>query len=86
MADQTSTPPQTVPALRSLGASPSCVHHWLLSEPAAGVIPGRCKRCGGQRAFPATPEGIERFDDNRELMRPRLLVTDANEIQERVAS
>lgn len=47
--------------------APSCVHHWLLAEPAAGAIPGRCKRCGVERLFPASPEGAERFDDYREL-------------------
>ncbi len=24
---------------------PSCIHHWLLSEPASGVVLGRCLRC-----------------------------------------
>ncbi len=47
--------------------TPSCVHHWLLGEPAAGAITGRCKRCGIERMFPASPEGSERFDDYREL-------------------
>lgn len=47
--------------------APTCVHHWLLGEPAGGAIPGHCKRCGVDRLFPASPEGAERFDDYREL-------------------
>lgn len=87
MADRTSTPQESSPAPQLHGASPSCVHHWLLSEPVAGAVSGRCKRCGGERAFPATPEGIERFDDYRELMRSRpLAVEDGSQIHERVAS
>lgn len=42
---------------------PSCIHHWLLNEPEAGMIAGRCKRCGLDRLFPARPEGLDRFDD-----------------------
>ncbi len=47
--------------------TPSCIHHWILGEPLAGIITGRCKRCGMDRLFPASPEGAERFDDYREL-------------------
>jgi hypothetical protein len=57
--------------LRLLSESPACVHHWVLAEPVAGVVAGRCRRCGGERAFPATPEGTERFDDYRELAQSR---------------
>ena len=46
---------------------PSCVHHWLLGEPASGVIVGRCKRCDATRLYPASPESTDRFDDYREL-------------------
>ena len=49
------------------GTQPSCVHHWLLGEPAAGWIVGRCKRCGATRTYPASPESTDRFDDYREL-------------------
>ncbi len=59
--------PSPLVASQSSDSSDSCVHHWLLSEPIAGVIVGRCKRCHGERDFPATPESIERFDDYREL-------------------
>ena len=31
------------------------VHHWMLSEPSGGEVPGRCKGCGEQRGFPANP-------------------------------
>ena len=44
-----------------------CVHHWVLSDPSDGVIPGLCKRCGANRGFPTNPEGVERFDDYREI-------------------
>jgi len=47
--------------------APACIHHWVLGEPVAGVVPGHCKRCGTDRGFPAHPEGIDRFDDYREL-------------------
>jgi len=57
--------------LRLLSDLPTCVHHWVLAEPVAGTVAGRCKRCGGERAFPATPEGTERFDDYRELTQSR---------------
>lgn len=50
-----------------MASAPSCVHHWLLSEPASGIVTGRCRRCGESRAFPASPEGAQRFDDYREL-------------------
>ena len=46
---------------------PACIHYWVLSEPVAGTINGRCKRCGTDRVFPASPEGAQRFDDYREL-------------------
>jgi len=46
---------------------PACIHHWVLGEPVAGVVPGHCKRCGLDRGFPAHPEGLDRFDDYREL-------------------
>ncbi|MGE3961775.1 MAG: hypothetical protein AB7F65_08860 [Dehalococcoidia bacterium] len=41
---------------------PSCVHHWVLSDPAEGAVTGRCKRCGGERAFSAQVEADDRFD------------------------
>ena len=31
------------------------VHHWILSEPSGGEVPGRCKGCGETREFPANP-------------------------------
>ena len=31
------------------------VHHWMLSEPSGGEVPGRCKGCGETREFPANP-------------------------------
>jgi hypothetical protein len=45
----------------------SCVHHWVLGDPADGRIPANCKRCGATKGFPSNPEGTERFDDYREL-------------------
>lgn len=48
-------------------ATNRCVHHWVLSDPSDGMIPGVCKRCGANRGFPTNPEGVERFDDYREI-------------------
>lgn len=48
-------------------ARPTCVHHWILDDPANGTVDGRCKRCGASRAFLGTPDGTFRFDDFREL-------------------
>ncbi len=33
-----------------------CVHHWLLETPDDEVVRGRCKRCGCERAYPASLE------------------------------
>jgi hypothetical protein len=59
----------TEPTLRVVDESHAngCVHHWVLTDPSNGVIPGVCKRCGAERGFPTNPEGVERFDDYREL-------------------
>jgi len=46
---------------------PSCIHHWLLGDPAGGVILGRCRHCHSTRAYAASPESNDRFDDYREL-------------------
>ena len=34
----------------------ACVHHWLLGTPEDEVVWGRCKRCGCERAYPASVE------------------------------
>ena len=34
----------------------ACVHHWVLGTPEDEVIPGRCKRCGATRDYPAAME------------------------------
>ena len=46
---------------------PSCIHHWVLSDPDHGLVDGRCRRCGVTRVFAGTPEDTFRFDDFREL-------------------
>jgi hypothetical protein len=46
---------------------PTCVHHWVLREPASGLVLGRCRRCNATRAYPASPESTDRFDDYREI-------------------
>ncbi|MEX2374125.1 MAG: hypothetical protein WD942_00880 [Dehalococcoidia bacterium] len=51
-------------------AVPACVHHWVLSDPEAGAISGRCKRCGGERTFSVRPEGSDRFSDDRGSRQP----------------
>jgi len=50
---------------------PSCIHHWLLGEPAGGVVLGRCLRCNATRTYAASPESTDRFDDYRELTASR---------------
>lgn len=49
------------------GTHPACVHHWVLGDPTSGLVVGRCKRCNATRAYPASPESTDRFDDYREL-------------------
>lgn len=44
-----------------------CVHHWVLGNPVAGRIIGRCRGCRATKSFPASPESAQRFDDYREL-------------------
>ena len=54
---------------------PSCVHHWVLSDPSEGAITGRCKRCGGERVFASHVEGNDRYD--REAPEPLAPVEDS---------
>ena len=51
-------------------AHSGCVHHWMLDEPQQGAVRGSCRRCGDQRAFPASPDSTDRFDDYREITSP----------------
>jgi hypothetical protein len=46
-----------------MAESPSidCVHHWLLETPDDEVVRGRCKRCGAEREYPASVEGLNRW-------------------------
>lgn len=48
----------------------SCVHYWVLNDPAAGEVQGECKRCLATKVFPAAPESTQRFDDYREMTAP----------------
>jgi hypothetical protein len=45
-------------------ARPACVHHWVLGDPQDSVIPGRCKRCGGERTFAARTGEADRYEDD----------------------
>lgn len=47
--------------------TPTCVHHWVLSEPIGNQIPGLCKRCGARRVYSGSIDGTDRFDDYREM-------------------
>jgi hypothetical protein len=38
-----------------------CVHHWLLETPGDEVVRGRCKRCGAEREYPASLDGLNRW-------------------------
>jgi len=40
------TVPEAVPT-----EPPSCVHHWMLEAPGAGVTNGVCRTCGAVRSF-----------------------------------
>lgn len=51
--------------------TPTCVHHWVLGEPSRAGTKGTCRRCGIERLFSSTPEGVDRFDDFRELTQSR---------------
>ncbi len=53
--------------LAQLSEASRCVHHWVLTDPVDGVIPATCKRCGADRGFSTNPDGVERFDDYREI-------------------
>ena len=47
--------------------APTCIHHWVLGDAVGGQIPGHCKRCGARRVYSNAIEGIDRFDDYREI-------------------
>jgi hypothetical protein len=55
-----------------------CRHHWLLGAPSAGVIEGRCKKCGASRTYPAVLEGYEPgVEDSDHRVGNQLLVVTA---------
>jgi hypothetical protein len=57
-------------------AHSGCVHHWVLGDPQEGAVPGNCRRCGERRAFPASPDSTDRFDDYREVTSPSTYMQD----------
>ena len=57
----------TIHTIRPKSESAICTHHWLLGEPAHGVIAGECKYCHATRTYSSNPEGNDRFDDYREV-------------------
>ena len=38
------------------GQPGGCVHRWVLGDLQRGSVQGACRRCGAQRAFPASLE------------------------------
>jgi hypothetical protein len=40
-----------------------CRHHWILSQPQADIVLGRCKKCDGERVFPSRLDGTDRGHD-----------------------
>ena len=36
-----------------------CAHHWVLSQPNAGVIEATCRKCGGTRVYPAVLDDLD---------------------------
>jgi hypothetical protein len=36
-----------------------CAHHWVLGQPVAGSIPATCRKCGGERVYPAVLDDLD---------------------------
>jgi len=45
---------------------PVCRHHWILGAPVDGTVPGRCKKCGETRNYPAVIDDYDRGDEDSE--------------------
>ena len=37
----------------------ACAHHWVLGQPMAGSIQATCRKCGGERAYPAVLDDLD---------------------------
>jgi hypothetical protein len=37
----------------------SCAHHWVLGQPKAGAIQATCRKCGGERVYPAVLDDLD---------------------------
>lgn len=77
-AEMTAEPARKPRSHQPRSSEEACAHHWLLSEPTQGYVPGRCRRCGEERQFPASPDGTRRFDDFQELTSTRAYYREAN--------
>jgi hypothetical protein len=36
-----------------------CAHHWVLGQPQAGSIQATCRKCGGERVYPAVLDDLD---------------------------
>ena len=37
----------------------ACAHHWVLGQPQAGAIQATCRKCGGERVYPAVLDDLD---------------------------
>jgi hypothetical protein len=42
-----------------------CVHRWVCEAPGGPLIWARCRKCGAERTFPASPEEHDDYGRNR---------------------
>jgi hypothetical protein len=36
-----------------------CCHHWVLGAPQDGLIKANCRKCGGERVYPAVLDDLD---------------------------
>jgi hypothetical protein len=37
----------------------TCAHHWVLGQPQGGQIQATCRKCGGERVYPAVLDDLD---------------------------
>ena len=40
-------------------ATAACCHHWVLGAPQDGQIKANCRKCGGERVYPAVLDDLD---------------------------
>ena len=43
----------------STTAVAACLHHWVLGAPLNGEIKASCRKCGGERVYPAVLDDLD---------------------------